>query len=107
MNKIKITCDSTCDLTPELYEKYNVTVTPLEINLGGKYYEDSVDITADKIFEYVSETGVLPKTAAIATAQYYETFKKYTDEGYSVIHINISSEFSACFQNATNAAREL
>lgn len=107
MKKIKITCDSTCDLTTELYEKYDVTVIPLEINLGGVYYQDSVDITADKIFEYVSETGVLPKTSAVATAKYSEIFKNYTDEGYSVIHINISSEFSACHQNARNAASEL
>lgn len=107
MNKIKITCDSTCDLTRELYEKYDIEVIPLEINLSGEFYRDSIDITAEKIFEYVKETGVLPKTAAISMAKYGEFFKKYTDEGYSVIHINISSEFSACYQNATNAAKEL
>ena len=27
MSKIKITCDSTCDLTPELYEKYGVPLS--------------------------------------------------------------------------------
>lgn len=107
MSKIKITCDSTCDLTNELYDRHNVEVIPLEINLGGVYYKDSIDITSDKIFDYVSETGVLPKTAAIPTAKYTEVFKKYTDEGYSVIHINISSEFSSCHQNAVNAAKEL
>lgn len=107
MSKIKITCDSTCDLTRELYEKYNVEVVPLEINLGGEFFTDGVTITADKVFSYVNETGVLPKTSAIPTAKYEEVFKKYTDEGYSVIHINISSEFSACHQNAVNAAREL
>lgn len=107
MGKIKITCDSTCDLTRELYEKYNVEVMPLEINLGGEYYSDGVNITADKIFSYVSETGVLPKTAAIPGAKYAEFFKRFTDEGYTVIHINISSEFSSCYQNAVNAAQEL
>lgn len=107
MSKIKITCDSTCDLTAELYEKYDVEVIPLEINLGGTYYKDSIDITSEQIYAYVGETGVLPKTAAISMAKYEETFKKYTDEGYTVIHINISSAFSACYQNATNAAAEV
>lgn len=107
MSKIKITCDSTCDLTPELYEKYGVAVMPLEINLGGSYYRDSIDITAEKIYEYVDETGVLPKTAAVPSAKYLEFFKQYTDEGYSVIHINISSGFSSCYQNAVNAIKEL
>ncbi len=106
MSKIKITCDSTCDLTPELYEKYNVEVVPLSINLNGTYYKDSLDITADKIFEFVEKTGVLPKTAAISAGEYTEIFEKYTSEGYAVIHINISSEFSACYQNATFAAKQ-
>ena len=106
MSKIKITCDSTCDLTAELYEKYDVEVIPLEINLGGTYYKDSIDITSEQIYAYVGETGVLPKTAAISMAKYEETFKKYTDEGYTVIHINISSAFSACYQNACLAAED-
>jgi len=106
MKKIKITCDSTCDLTQELYTRCKADVMPLEINLGGEYYRDSVDITAEKVFEYVSETGVLPKTAAISMASYQKLFAKYTNLGYDVIHINISSEFSACHQNAVIAASE-
>ena len=107
MKKVKITCDSTCDLTPELYARCNADVMPLEINLGGEYYRDSVDITAEKIFEYVSATGVLPKTAAISAANYSKLFEKYTSKGYAVIHINISSEFSSCYQNACLAAAQL
>ncbi len=107
MSKIKITCDSTCDLTAELYEKYNIGVMPLEINLGGQFYRDSIDITAEKIYAYVDETGNLPKTAAVPTAKYREFFEQYTNDGYTVIHINISSHFSSCYQNAANAAAEL
>lgn len=107
MNKIKITCDSTCDLTKELYEKYGVEVVPLGITLGETLYLDSVDITTQKVFDYVAETGVLPKTSAISVADYETVFKKYVSEGYSVIHINISSEFSACHQHARLAAEEV
>ena len=107
MEKIKITCDSTCDLTQEIYEKYNVEVLPLGITLGEELYRDGVDVTAPKVFDFVAETGVLPKTSAISMGEYIETFKKYTDDGYAVIHINISSEFSSCHQNAKLAAEEL
>ena len=40
MNKIKITCDSTCDLTKELYLQNDVHVIPLSISLGDKLYRD-------------------------------------------------------------------
>ena len=60
-NKIKITCDSICDLTPEIYEKYDITVLPLSVTIGDSSYKDGVDITLDKLFEKVSETGALRK----------------------------------------------
>ena len=107
MSKIKITCDSTCDLTKELYEKYSVDVLPLGITLGEALYHDGVDVSIDDIFKYVSETGVLPTTSAVSVGEYTDVFKKYVDEGYSVIHINISSEFSSCHQNACIAARDV
>jgi fatty acid-binding protein DegV len=69
MSKIKITCDSTCDLTAELYGKYNIDVIPLGVTLGETLYHDGVDICADDIFKYVSETGILPKTSAISVGE--------------------------------------
>ncbi len=105
--KIKVTCDSTCDLTPELYEKYNITVMPLTVTLGDKPYKDSVDIDGPMIFDYVSKTGVLPKTSAISIGEYTDFFKPFVDDGYTVIHINLSSGLSSSHQNAVLAGEEL
>ena len=33
MGKVIVTCDSTCDLTPELYQKYDIHVAPLYIRV--------------------------------------------------------------------------
>ena len=107
MNKIKITCDSTCDLTPELYEKYGVEVVSLCVSLDDKLYRDGVDIKAENIFAYVSENGSLPKTSAISVGEYEQVFRKYVDDGYQVVHINISSALSSCYQNACIAAKEV
>lgn len=107
MAKIKITCDSTCDLTQEIYEKYGVEVCPLGITLGEELYADGVSITAPQVFDYVKTTGVLPKTSAIAMGEYIDVFEKYVKDGYDVIHINISSEFSSCHQNAKLAAADV
>ena len=48
--RIKITADSTCDLTPELIQKYNITITPLSVSCGGESFHDGVDITPDEIY---------------------------------------------------------
>ena len=107
MGKIKITCDSTCDLTRELYEKYDIDVTPLGIALGESLYHDGVDVSTSDVFKFVDDTGMLPKTSAVSVGEYIELFEKYVKDGYSVIHINISSEFSSCHQNARLAAAEV
>ncbi|MCD8107717.1 MAG: DegV family protein [Oscillospiraceae bacterium] len=105
--KIIVTCDSTCDLSPELYEKYEIQPVALGTILGEEMRRDGVDVTPLEIFDYVGKTGVLPKTSAVSVAEYTDVFKKYVDSGCEIVHINISSEFSSCYQNACIAAEEL
>lgn len=107
MKKIKITCDSTCDLTKELYERYNVSVISLGVNMGEDARLDGVNVTPDDLYDYVAKTGKLPGTNAISIGSYEEFFKPFVDEGYELVHINLSSELSASHQNAKLAAEEL
>ena len=107
MAKIKITCDSTCDLPQELYAQHNVHVVPLTVTLNDTPHHDGVDISAEELFAFVKESGTLPKTAAISMGEYLDVFSKYTAEGYEVIHINLSSNLSASHQNAVLASQEL
>lgn len=103
---IKITCDSTADLD-YLFKERNIDVLPLVVTLGDKSYYDGVDIKPTDIFWYVKENNVLPKTAARSEEDFYEFFKKYTDNGDTVIHFNISSKFSASNEMANKAAKRL
>ncbi len=106
---IRISCDSTADLSAELYRKYNIARMPLYINLAGHEYEDGVDLTADRLFEIVRETGELPMTAA----RNIDDFVKYIEgvRGESgadeVIHFAISSDFSTSFNMASLAAKDM
>lgn len=54
--KIKISSDSTCDLSKELIEKYDIGIIPLSVILGDKVYSDGIDITPQQIFDYVAAT---------------------------------------------------
>lgn len=107
MQKIVITCDSTCDLTKELYARHQVEVLPLSVSLGDEARLDSVNVTADELFAYVRESGALPKTAGVSVGQYEDVFRRYADKGCHVIHINLSSELSVSHQNALLAAQEV
>ena len=101
---IKITSDSTCDLAKELLEKHDIELFPLYITLGGKTLRDGVEITPDDIFAHVAAGGALASTAAVTPNDYETRFAQLSREYDAVIHINISSDFSACHQNARIAA---
>ena len=106
MSNIVITSDSTSDLSIELKERYNINVLPLGVTLGDKAYKDGVDITPDDIYAHHAKTGELPKTTAANVDECINFFKKFTDEGKTVIHFSISSTMSSTYNNGRLAAME-
>ena len=50
---IKITSDSTSDLSPELLERYDITLLPLYVSVGEDTFRDGVDVKPDDLFAYV------------------------------------------------------
>ena len=100
----KITSDSTCDLSPELLDRENISILPLHINLDGVNHRDQVDLFPDDIFSKVDAGGSLPVTAAINPAEYTAFFAEFAQEYDFVVHLCLSAEFSSCYQNACLAA---
>lgn len=103
---IKIISDSTCDLSKELLAQNNITLMPLTIVKDGKEYRDNVTLTPADIFAHVAAGGALCSTAAINMTEYSELFAKFAQDYDGVVHINISSDFSSCYQNACLAAED-
>jgi DegV family protein with EDD domain len=87
-------------------EKYDISILPLTVIKDGKNYSDGVNITTADIFAHVAAGGDLCSTAALNIEEYTEVFRKYASQYDGVIHINISSGFSSCYQNARLAAEE-
>ena len=56
---IKITADSTCDLSKELLEANNISLMPLTVIKNDKAYTDGITITPTEIFEHVAAGGDL------------------------------------------------
>ena len=103
---IKILSDSTCDLSPALLEEFNVTLVPLTVIKNDKEFKDGINITPADIFEHVANGGSLCTTSANSVVEYQDIFERYAKEYDGVIHINISSHFSSCYQNACLAAED-
>ena len=107
MCAIRISTDSTNDLTPELIQTYNIGVIPLYVTFDDNSYQDGVSIHPIEVFQKVEETETLPKTSAPTPADFCQAFKPVLDEGHDIIYIGLSSQISSTIANATIAASEL
>ena len=97
---IRITSDSTCDLSPDYLQAHRVELLPLYTMKGGETFRDGVDIHPQDIFDYVAAGGDLCSTAANNISDYQALFARLLPECDAIIHIDISADFSSCYQNA-------
>ena len=102
--KIKISIDSACDIPQELKTKYNISTMPYYVMLGDRECVDGVNVTTQDLFEYVKQTGNLPKTAAISAAKFNEYFKELLKDCDEVIHFSLSSKMTSSCLNAMAGA---
>jgi len=77
--KVKVTADSTCDLSPELIAKYDISIIPLYVFLGEDSFRDGVDLTNEGIFSYCDQSKGLAHTAALNHLDYLNFFKPFID----------------------------
>ena len=103
--KIRMTADSTCDLTPELIRKYNIGIAPLSVIIDGEVFHDGVDVTPRDIFR-AAEAGKAVRTAAVNTYEYKEFFTEQLKTCDQLVHICLSCEFSTSYSDAVEAAGE-
>ena len=107
MKPVILTSDSVCDLSEEMCRQLNVKVIPLTVIEGDESFKDGVDITPDRIYDIYREEGLLPKTTAISPQEFLDFFGPLVEEGYEIVHLDISSKLSGTYQNACIAAAEL
>ena len=105
-NKVMITADITCDLNNALEQKYNVKTTSLHIVIGGKTYEDWVNITPEELYEIFYATKELPHTTAVSVGEYIDFFKPFVNDGCDVVHFSLGSKLSVTHQSSVLAAEE-
>lgn len=101
---IKISADSTCDLSPKQRQLLDVAIAPLSITVGDRVYKDGIDIHPADIFTFVEE-GQSCQTGAVNIYEYQKHFEKLAVNNEAVIHICLGSGFSSCYNNAVIAAQ--
>lgn len=104
--KVKILCDSMCDIPDEIKEKDFLEMIPLTINIDGKEYKDGVDFSKTEFYNVLENSKTLPKTSQVTYGQFKKYFEKYVSEGYDIICLTGSSNTSGTYQSAVMAKND-
>ncbi|HGM3505834.1 TPA: DegV family protein [Clostridioides difficile] len=105
--KIKLVCDSLCDIPDEISEKDYIEIVPLTVIFNDKEYIEGVDIKKEEFYKKVKEIKQIPKTSQATYMEFKEVFDKFTEEGYHIICLTGASNASGTFQSAMIAKNDV
>lgn len=103
--KIIITTESTCDIPRCEQERLGIFTVSTYIMIGGRSYLDWTEITTSDFFELTKARDIRPTTSAVPVHDYETLFRQFDGQDADILHIAVSQNFSACFNNAVVAAQ--
>jgi len=104
---IRIVTDSTCDLPPDIIEKYQVKVVPIYLNIGKDEFLDGIDITRKEFYQKLPGLTEHPTTAVPSPLKFKAIYDSLAEEGAKdILSIHISQALSAMVDVARTAAEE-
>jgi len=105
--KVKLMVDSTCDLSQDIIERYDIGIAPLIITIEGREYRDRIDIDNDLFYQKLPTFRDFPTTSQPTPESYLACFRAAEEQGFDqVLCICMSSGTSGSYQGAV-LAREL
>jgi len=106
MRDFVITADSNCDLLPEYIIMKNIGIIPHYYDIDGITYGDEINLTPKEFYDKM-RGGLMPTTMASNPAVIRDTFQKYIDQGFDVLHISFSSSLSGGHSNVATGAVDI
>lgn len=103
---IKIVTDSTASLPPEVAQEHDITVVPLQIQIGHETFEDGGDLSHDEFYRRLA-AGALPTTSQPTPAKFLEAYRRLFEVAESIISVHIMATASGTIQSARMAAEML
>lgn len=63
---IKLMADSTCDLSQEILDRYDISLALFSVTMDGETYQDRIGITPDEFYSRMEKLATPPPRACPA-----------------------------------------
>jgi DegV family protein with EDD domain len=104
---IALVTDSTCDLSQELIDAYQINMMPININFGENHYLDKVTLEPKQFYTLLNETDHQPVTSQINETTFVNLYSHLASHYDSVIAIHLSDKLSGTFFSSQRAALKI
>src|SRR4030042_544731 len=104
---IALVTDSTCDLSQELIDHYQINMLPININFGENHYLDKVTIKPEQFYKLLDETSDFPKSSEVNEAAFVYLYSHLASNYDSIIAIHLSDKLSGTYNSSLKAARSV
>lgn len=104
---IALVTDSVCDLDPELLERYQIHMVPLNIFIGQNHYLDKLTMTPGQFYDSADASEAFPTTSQPNERAFVNLYSHLASHYDSVIAVHLTSKFSGTYKNSLSAARKV
>jgi DegV family protein with EDD domain len=105
--KIALVTDSTCDLSQELIDNYQINMVPCNISFGENHYLDKITIQPEQFYTLLEENKDYPKSSQVNEKSFVNLYSHLASHYDSIIAIHLSDKLSGTFNSSQKAAQAI
>lgn len=104
---IALVTDSTCDLSQDLIDFYQINVVPVNLNFGDNHYLDKVTLQPEQFYDLLESSQEFPKTSQINERTFTNLYSNLASHYDAIISVHLTSQFSGTFANSVKAGKRI
>ena len=104
---IALVTDSTCDLSQELMDFYQINMVPINLNFGDNHYLDKITIQPNQFYDLLETSQHFPKTSQINECTFTNLYSYLASNYDAIISVHLTSQFSGTYNNSKKAAEKI
>ncbi|MCF8378900.1 MAG: DegV family EDD domain-containing protein [Bacteroidales bacterium] len=104
---IAIVTDSTCDLSQELIDFYQINILPINLNFGDNHYLDKVTIQPEQFYNLLESNAEFPKSSLINEQAFTNLYSHLASHYDAIIAVHLTSQFSGTYANSQKAGERI
>ncbi|MGI6129032.1 MAG: DegV family protein [bacterium] len=105
MGTVHLVTDSTCYLSSQVIDEFDIKIVPLRVNWGKESLREGTDIQGPAFFDRLRQSKDVPTTSQPPVGEFVSCYRELGERGGSIISLHLSGDLSGTVAAAEAARR--